>query len=336
MREILESHPITNLKKEVGKLKKSLNYSKLKKSELIDLMMKPNLRENFKHIKMYVKPERKKPIRKPKEESKPKAKPAPKPKEQPKAKPAPKPKAKKEPSLSQKQVLKNIVDNNLTRQPISFLLLDQIKLKPNSLKIKDFKLTIQYFTPNNQLKTGRYDLQPYYKDKVLKNSPFKEEPKTKEQKIKVNKKETYDPSKLKVFTRRDIFGKLIYKISYQKDNVNISASIPPTEPKYFYLDIFEAREDTTKPRAKKGLANEYLCEVVKQILKGKYGLTPKSQFKLTAANISEGHDQEKLNKYYIGLSFKKEGMQGGPSQDFTQPISTFLRNCQKFEVAIKP
>ncbi len=83
MREILESHPVANLKKEVGKLKKSLNYSKLNKKELIDLMMKPNLINNFKHLKMYVKPERKKPIKKevkkevkakPKEESKPKAK----------------------------------------------------------------------------------------------------------------------------------------------------------------------------------------------------------------------------------------------------------------------
>ena len=83
MRQILESHPIANLKKEVGKLKKSLNYSKLNKKELIDLMMKPNLRDNFKHIKMYVKPERKKPA--------PKAKPAPKPKPAPKAKEESKP-----------------------------------------------------------------------------------------------------------------------------------------------------------------------------------------------------------------------------------------------------
>jgi molecular chaperone GrpE (heat shock protein) len=106
MREILESHPVANLKKELAKLKKSLNYSKLKKSELIDLMMKPNLRDNFKHLKMYVKPTPKAkptpkpkpaPKPKPKPAPKPKAKPAPKPKEQPKPKPAPKPKEQPKP-----------------------------------------------------------------------------------------------------------------------------------------------------------------------------------------------------------------------------------------------
>ena len=57
-REILNSHPVSSLKKELGKAKKSLNYGTLKKSELIDLMLKH--KEHFNHIKKYEAPPRKK------------------------------------------------------------------------------------------------------------------------------------------------------------------------------------------------------------------------------------------------------------------------------------
>ena len=55
-REILRSHPVRNLKAELRKLKKSLNYGKLRKEELIDLMMKN--KDKFQHIKMYKKKKR--------------------------------------------------------------------------------------------------------------------------------------------------------------------------------------------------------------------------------------------------------------------------------------
>ena len=67
-REILESHTVPNLKKELAKVKKSLNYGKLKKSELVDLMLKN--KQHFNHIKKY--------------EAPPRAAPKPKPKPQPK------------------------------------------------------------------------------------------------------------------------------------------------------------------------------------------------------------------------------------------------------------
>ncbi len=47
--EILRSHPVGNLKKEISKTNIK-NYSKLKKSELIELMMKH--RHRFHHMKM--------------------------------------------------------------------------------------------------------------------------------------------------------------------------------------------------------------------------------------------------------------------------------------------
>lgn len=68
MREILKSHPVANLRAEMKKFKSSLNYGKLKKAELIDLMMKHQ--DQFKHIKMYVKPE---PKAKPAAKAKPKS-----------------------------------------------------------------------------------------------------------------------------------------------------------------------------------------------------------------------------------------------------------------------
>jgi len=76
-REILNSHPVKNLKAELSKVKKSFNYGSLKKNELVDLMMKN--KQLFSHIKMYEPPQRKKPEPKPKEKPKtaPKAKPAP-------------------------------------------------------------------------------------------------------------------------------------------------------------------------------------------------------------------------------------------------------------------
>ena len=76
-REILNSHPVRNLKAELSKVKKSFNYGSLKKNELVDLMLKN--KELFKHIKMYEPPQRKKPEPKakagPKEKTKEKAKP---------------------------------------------------------------------------------------------------------------------------------------------------------------------------------------------------------------------------------------------------------------------
>ena len=66
MEAILNSHTLKVLKSEMRKVKFSLNYSKLKKSELIDLMIKN--KEKFSHIKMAEKKERKKPVKKEKKE----------------------------------------------------------------------------------------------------------------------------------------------------------------------------------------------------------------------------------------------------------------------------
>ena len=72
-REILNSHPVKNLKAEISKVKKGFNYGTLKKADLIDLMLE--FKDLFSHIKMYKPPERKKPVPKPKPVLKPKEKP---------------------------------------------------------------------------------------------------------------------------------------------------------------------------------------------------------------------------------------------------------------------
>ena len=63
MRDILESHPLKNLREAV-KNSNIKGYSKMKKAELIKEMMKPQHIINFKNIKKYEKPERAKPIKK--------------------------------------------------------------------------------------------------------------------------------------------------------------------------------------------------------------------------------------------------------------------------------
>ena len=62
-REILESHSVTVLKKEIGKTN-IRGYSKMKKSEVIELMMKPEHKDRFHHIQMAEKKERKSPAKK--------------------------------------------------------------------------------------------------------------------------------------------------------------------------------------------------------------------------------------------------------------------------------
>lgn len=49
--KILESHPVSVLKKEISKTNIK-GYSKMKKSEIIDLMMKPEHKDRFHHIEM--------------------------------------------------------------------------------------------------------------------------------------------------------------------------------------------------------------------------------------------------------------------------------------------
>ena len=102
-KEIFESHPISNLRKAISKTNIK-GYSKMKKDELVALMVKN--KERFQDIKPYVKPVRAKkpkPAPKPKQATKPKATPPPAtPKKITKA-PTPKPATPlpQKPSLSQ-------------------------------------------------------------------------------------------------------------------------------------------------------------------------------------------------------------------------------------------
>ena len=68
-REILASHPITTLRKEIAKTNIK-GYSKMKKAEVIDLMMKDGNKDKFHHIKMAEPKERKAPAKKEKKSKK--------------------------------------------------------------------------------------------------------------------------------------------------------------------------------------------------------------------------------------------------------------------------
>ena len=80
-----------------------------------------------------------------------------------------------------------------------------------------------------------------------------------------------------------------------------------------------------------------LCEIVKHLLKNesKYGLNKKSKFRLQAGELEdvENFNQQKLNKYYMTLGFKKDIKESTATDKtiFTQPISGFLNNCMKFD-----
>ena len=56
-KEILQSHPISVLRKEISKTNIK-GYSKMKKGEVIELMLKAENKEKFKHIKMAEKKQR--------------------------------------------------------------------------------------------------------------------------------------------------------------------------------------------------------------------------------------------------------------------------------------
>jgi len=62
MKDILNSHPVAILKQEISKTNIK-GYSKMKKAEVIELMMKNE--DKFSYIKMAEKKERKKPEKKP-------------------------------------------------------------------------------------------------------------------------------------------------------------------------------------------------------------------------------------------------------------------------------
>ena len=62
-RDILNSHSVSTLKKEISKTNVK-GYSKMKKADVIDLMMKVEHTDKFKHIKMADKKERKTPVKK--------------------------------------------------------------------------------------------------------------------------------------------------------------------------------------------------------------------------------------------------------------------------------
>lgn len=151
-REILNSHPVKNLKAELRKVKKSFNYGTLKKNELVELMLKN--KEFFNHIKMYEPPQRKKP------EPKAKAAPKEKTKEKPKEKSVDKEKEKFHKDEKEK-FFKNynfkigdkiIVPNRGTMTwTIKDITPKYIKLSANQGKLKGN----EFYSQNNKIKDSK-------------------------------------------------------------------------------------------------------------------------------------------------------------------------------------
>ena len=119
-------------------------------------------------------------------------------------------------------------------------------------------------------------------------------------------------------------------IRYNDNNLNIVGSILNNE---FFLDLFDAQQNKNKPRSPKGFPNRMLCDLLKHVIK-KYKLNRKSKISLEAGNINnESHDQDKLEKYYKGLGFKKDAKESKSTDTeiFSQTIGSFLINCKKFD-----
>lgn len=135
----------------------------------------------------------------------------------------------------------------------------------------------------------------------------------------------------------------VYNIIYhdKNNNLRISAQVPiKRKPAFFYLRTFDARHNENRARARKGLANYYLCGLLKTLITDKIRfsylkLTPKSLFELDAGNLGGRveHSQEKLENYYRSLGFKKGKQSEDPEagQPFAQTIESFLKNCEKFK-----
>ena len=214
MRNILESHPLKNLREAV-KNSNIRGYSKMKKSELIDEMMKPEHKEDFKDIKMYVKPERAKPVKK----SQPK-------KSQPKKSGTYKltPEQSKNlklyygknspnPKLSKELVAGNILRNQVLNNKMIFttgsdaalmmdhkrILLDELYKKSQPKKVEPKKEEPKKLEEEpfykKQLKINREDMKKKKKVKISnkKSKPKKEAPKKEAPKKKAPKKEGSKP-----------------------------------------------------------------------------------------------------------------------------------------------
>jgi hypothetical protein len=135
----------------------------------------------------------------------------------------------------------------------------------------------------------------------------------------------------------------VYNIIYhdKNNNLRITAQVPiKRKPAFFYLKTFDAQHNENRSRARKGLANYRLCGLLKTFITDKIRfsylkLTPKSLLELDAGNLGgrEEHSQEKLEKYYRSLGFKKGRQVDKPEegQPFAQPIESFLKNCEKFK-----
>ena len=124
-------------------------------------------------------------------------------------------------------------------------------------------------------------------------------------------------------------------MDFRQNNIYISAFIFKKPKQYFYLSLFGAQLDKTKPRGKRGEANYYLCKILELLVQNNT-LTEKNDIKLLAGNLDDDpiHNQKKLNKYYEGLGFKKyvdKDVDKEDGQPFKQSIGGFLKNCKKFE-----
>ena len=272
MRAILESRTLPQLKKMIRDTNIT-GYSKLKKSEIIDKMMKED--ERFKQyvLKNHTTP--KTPIKK---------------------------------TTTHKIPDGKIMSGTTHKKESKEVKKPEVK---KEVKKPEVKPNVKY---PNVVKYGHKLLEP------------KKEPK------KLIPKFDFDSSKINIKEKTNKSNDKYYDIYYEYNNVYIEAAI--THSKQFYLDTFEAQSDEDKPRAPKGMANYYLCELLKSLIKNtKLNLKTSSDFTLSAGNIVEsGFNQEKLNKYYEGLGFKKDGpINKSKNQDYKQSISSFLKNCEKFE-----
>jgi len=217
-KEILQSHPVKNLKAELRKVKKTLNYGKLKKDELIKLMLKPENINFFKHIKMFMPPPRKPKTNKeePKKETK---------KEEPKKKEAKKETKKEE---TKKEETKKKPNFMILKEKLEELL-KQLKKSYEKNKPKLDKMTPTKYKNTIKRQNSKYldDAKDIYNslrynfdinavkkvDKEFYKIIPEEKPKTKKEETK--KKETKKEEPKKDEKDNIPYEKTLYKTLFQ-------------------------------------------------------------------------------------------------------------------------
>lgn len=248
--EILNSHSVSTLKKEISKTNIK-GYSKMKKAEIISLMMKPEHSKRFSHIKMKDKTVIKK---EPKKET-------PKKEEKPKAKLGESGIGKKR-KRENKPIKKKVIDVAMPKKEPK----KEPKKIPKITITEEEKPKYQVYNKGGKFfkpKEVKSKLPPIPKSNIKIRLPKKEEPKKKEPKKKKEKEKTLSqiPSNLKKLWKEFVnerVGSFLEK--YQLEEYE---SLKNMEERFRDLEI-KKKDKTLRAKEKFNIIND-IGDIVEDI-----------------------------------------------------------------------